>query len=110
MKAVKEKVFLGKDNTNSPVFLEDGVAVDFSAATRMTFEFGESGVIADSSVTAGIIDWSQGGGVVECTFGGLTIDEGEYLTKVTVYDPTHTNGQNLAHESGPALIFIFVDG
>ena len=104
-----EKVAKGTTAINEPAFFEDGVAIDFSAVTRMVFKFGDSGVEVDSDVTAGVIDWSLGDGVVQTKFGGIDINEGRYPTKVIAYDPQHPDGQMLAHESGPRLVYHFID-
>lgn len=110
-----EIVYKVSDNPNTVTFKEDGVAIDFSAATRMTLELSGLGVVADSDVDADLFDWSQGSGVVEFNLNDLDIAPGKYSSTVRVFDPAHADGQRIADPSGksgdknvPELVFQFV--
>lgn len=103
-----ETVYKGSDNPNTVTFKEDGVAIDFSAATRMTLELSGLGVVADSNDNADLFDWSQGNGVVEFNLNDLDLTEDFYPATVKVYDALHTDGQVLVHMDTAELQFRVV--
>lgn len=104
-----EIVYKGSDNPNTVTFKEDGVAIDFSAATRMTLELSGLGVVADSNDNADLFDWSQGSGVVEFNLNDLDLAEDFYPATVRVYDAQRTDGQVLVHMDTAELQFRMVE-
>jgi hypothetical protein len=90
-----EYVYKGNDNTNDFVLKADGAAVTLSGVVKMVLDFG-SEIIVDSSVTAGVFDWSGGDGGVILTLGGVTdlVVGSRYRPELIVYDATNTNGIN----------------
>ena len=123
-----EIVYKGSDNPNTVTFKEDGVAIDFSAATRMTLELSGLGVVADSGVDAALMTWAlsfdkQGGPInddngdqyweVEFNLNDLDITPDTYRATVKVYDPLHMDGQVVVHMDEIAmdksLQFVFAD-
>lgn len=109
-----EPVYISRDNVASKVFHEDKLdgngaqSIDFTAATRMTLELIGKSFTVDSDTHAGAIDWSAGNGKVDFKLGALGIAPGKCRARLVVFDPSHTNGQVLAHEeSGPLLEFDF---
>ncbi len=123
-----EIVYKGSDNPNTVTFKEDGAAIDFSAATRMTLELSGLGVVADSAVDAALMTWAlsfdkQGNPIndangdqyweVEFNLNDLDIAPDTYRATVKVYDPLHTDGQVVVHMDEIAmdksLQFVFAD-
>jgi hypothetical protein len=94
---MREVAYQNRDNEISFIVKQDGVAVDFSAATRMVLSFADTAVEADSDVDAALIDWSSGDtGEIKLKIGGLALTHGSiYLCTLVVYDATHTSGQTL---------------
>jgi len=103
-----ETVYKTFDNVNSIQVLKDSVAVDFSAVTRMKVIFQGSETVVDSSVDAAAIDWDDGGGVINFTFGDVALD-GERKATLVAYDPAHTSGQIILDANIHALTFNFRD-
>lgn len=103
-----ETVYKGADNPNDLTFFEDGVAIDFSGATRITCEFGDTGVIADSDINPEYFDWTIGDGVVEFKFNDLAIADGRYKVTMKVYDPLHDPYQVLIEMCVHGVQFAFV--
>ena len=101
--------YKGRDNPNSVIFKEDGVAIPFDAATRIVCSFYGSAVVADSDAEPGLFDWSQGGGAIEFSFNDLSVGEGTYAATLIVYDALHTDGQVLTHHTSKDLMFRFVN-
>lgn len=106
---LKEIVYKGRNNPNSVTFEQDGVEIDFSAATRMLVDFEGISTSADTADNAGLIDYSQGSGLVEFNFNGLDIPAGLYRASVVVFDALHTDGQVLVYHDENKLQFRFVD-
>lgn len=112
-----ETVYKLRDNPNTVTFSEDGVLIDFSAATRMVLSFEGSVVVADTGVDATLIDWSAGSGVVEFNINGIDIEAGsELFATLVVYDPLHVDGQVIVSGSATrkatiagSLRFLFLD-
>jgi hypothetical protein len=104
-----EIVYRGHDNKASITVSMDGEPMDFSAVTRMTLELQGQGVVADSDVDAGLIDWSAGDGLVEFDLGAIDLARGSYEAILVAYDNAHQAGQVIAHPSGERLSFKFVD-
>lgn len=106
---MKEIVYKGRDNPNTITIFEDGEPMNFTPVTRMVCEFKGSAVKADTNDDSALIDWSQGGGVVEFNINDLSVESGARVAKLIAYDPDHPNGQNLLHEESFRLVFKFVD-
>ena len=105
-----ETVYKLRDNPNTVTFSEDGVVIDFSAATRMVLTLKRVGKIADTNDDAALIDWSQGGGVVEFNLNDIVItSKSDLYATLVVYDALHTDGQILAHMDDKSLGFKFKD-
>lgn len=89
-----ETVYKNRDNPNVITFKEDGIEIDFSAATRMVMSFSGSTITADSDVDSSLFDWLLGSGQVEFNLNGIGIS-GTVSATLIVYDAGHTNGQVL---------------
>ena len=98
-----EIVYRGHDNRASITVLMDGAPMDFSAVTRMTLELQGQGVVADSDVDGGLIDWSAGAGLIEFDLGDLSLPCGLHRAILVAYDPLHPDGQVIAHPAGAEL-------
>lgn len=85
-----EIVYLGADNVIDLVLLEDGVAVDLSAVTKMTLNFNSTMINSDTSPDA--FDWSTGDGKLSLALGAESIMTALYDAELTVYDSQNTNG------------------
>lgn len=112
MLTLEETIFVNRDNYAEIKVIngQDGQLVDFAGVTRMVLSFSESGEVVDSDVNSGAIDWTQGLGVIRFKLGGLSLPTAEQLARLVVYDPLHTNGQVVIHESGVyALKMSFSD-
>ena len=90
-----EYVYKDRDNTNDFILMADGIAVDLAGVTKMVLDFG-SGISVDSSVTAGVFDWSGGSGGLILTLGEVSalVVGSRYRPELIVYDATNTNGVN----------------
>jgi len=108
MPHVVETVYKLRDNPNTVTFEEDGVVIDFSSATRMVCEFSNSVIVADSSVTAALFNFTSSVGVVIFNFNDLAIS-GKQVATLRIYDGAHPDGQILTHPEGAKLIFDFQD-
>ena len=103
-----ETIYKDRDNPVTSEIKEDGVAMDFSAVTRMTLYLHGSGVTFDTDVAASLINWSIGSGKVQFNINDESIAAGSYRGRLVAYDPTHTDGQVLTHEKcGPFLTFEY---
>ena len=97
---IEEHVWLTHDNTfELEVNInETPVNLVSTGVTRMVITT-DTGLEIDSDVegegAGNAFDWATSGatGIVIFTFGGLTIDAGRYLCRLTIFDPTNTNGQ-----------------
>lgn len=88
---ITEIIYLNLDNTIDLLLKADGSAQDLSTVTRMTLELDSTIIDSDSSPDA--FDWDTGvTGKLVLALGGESITEGEYITKLTIYDPDNTNG------------------
>jgi len=106
-----KSVYLGTDRPVRITVLQNGAGVDFSAATRMVATFRGSAVVADTSVDNTLIDYSAGSGVVDFSFGGLSVPAGTYAVSLTVYDAAHPLGQPVIHPNaaGELLQLQFIN-
>ena len=94
---MKKSVFKGTDTVLSILVKQDGVPLDFSSETRMVLSFYGTDVVADSSVSASLIDWFSGQtGEIRFNLNGLDIPHGKsHWATLRVYDPVHPDGQVL---------------
>ncbi len=91
MDAVREVVFLGRDNTIDLELRADGVAADLAAVTRMTLSVG--GVTVDSDVASSAFDWLEGDGKLILALGDQSLPSRvQRDCRLVVYDPTNTEG------------------
>lgn len=104
-----ENVYLGHDNVVRIIVSDSGTPLNLAGITRMTLELQGAGVVVDSDETPRLIDWSQGGGVVEFELGDLVIAPGTYDATLVAYDPLHTDGQVICHPAGSRLQFRVVE-
>lgn len=105
-----EFVYKNRDNPNIIIISEDGTPIDFTTATRMVLSFDGSPVVADTDINNTLIDWSQGGGIVEFNINDLPISFYRPLpATLTVYDPAHLDGQTLIHSTNRQLYFSFIE-
>lgn len=103
-----EVIYKGRDNPVTVELKEDGVAMDFSAVTRMTLDIIGSGLTFDTDVNATLIDWSAGSGKVTFNINDEAVAVGSYRGRLVAYDALHTDGQVLTHEKvGPFLTFEY---
>lgn len=99
--ATNVTVFRGRDNlvelqiTRYDESQRKMVPFNFSATTRMVLIFNTvTPVLAfDSAATAGVIDWSQGNGIVRFNIAQYALPVGEYAAQLVQYDPTKPNGE-----------------
>ena len=92
MAALRETLYLGRDNGIDLTLKADGVAVDLSSVTRMILR--DAGCVweVDSATSPGAFDWSVGDGGVDLILGDEPIPAGAYSCRLIVYDPTNTDG------------------
>lgn len=92
MAALRETVYLGRDNGIDLQLKADGAAVDLSSVTRMILR--DSGCVweVDSSTTPAAFDWSAGDGAVSLILGDEPIPAGAYSCRLIVFDPTNVDG------------------
>lgn len=94
-------VYPGRDRPSQITVKLNGVAVDFTATTRMLLTFREVATVADTAIDASLIDWTQGGGVIIFKLNGLGLAAGLYTASLFAYDGTHPNGQPIIRPEDP---------
>ena len=91
--AVKEIVYLDRDNTVDLLLKADGSAQDLSAVTRMVLADVGGKFTVDSAVSASAFDWDTGTtGKVIIDIGGEDLPAGVYTVRLILIDPTNSNG------------------
>jgi hypothetical protein len=110
MAALKEITYKGRDNSNSVRFNEDkkdgagAQSIDFSAVTRYVLLLTD-GVLSETidvtPIDGRIVGDAEG--VIIFKLKDISLDEGEYFARLTVYDPAHTDGQIIVHEDKTAI-------
>ena len=95
--AAIERAYVTRNNKLAFQLYADDVAIDGSVITRallrLTPEGGGATLDVDSSVSAGVFDWSIGGGVLEIKLGAApSIPAGRYTARLIIYDATNTAG------------------
>jgi hypothetical protein len=120
--ALAPVVYSGHDNLTVARFtqvIDSGlheVTLDFSDLTRIILTFpGTSPLIVfDSAELDGVIDWSQGSGLIEFDLSTFDIPENSYRAELVIYDAEHPRGQVLvtldAPQNGLVLRFDQVNG
>lgn len=94
-------IYRGRDNIVVAEFQQFNgtkfVALDFSAVTRVVLALtrtqGQADYVFDSQITAGVIDWLQGGGLMQFDVTQYALTAGYYDARLVVYDTQHTEGQ-----------------
>jgi len=84
--------FNNRDNAEIVQLLEDGIAIDLAAVTKVSVKF--KGVFYDSTANPTAFDWTIGSGRMILQLGKIaTIPAGsDNAAEITIYDPTHPNG------------------
>ncbi len=103
-------VYPDRDRPCEITVYSDGAALDLSAVTRMTVEFVESTIVADTDVDPTLIDWSTGDGIVIFNFGALGLPIGRYIATLFEYDIDHPNGQPIIAPADDNLVIFNVVG
>jgi hypothetical protein len=102
-----EVVHIDRDNPNTIIVYQDGVVIDFSAATRMVLSLVGSSVVADTNIDSSLINWSLGDGRIKFNLNGLGVSSNtEHFGTLVVYDPAHSNGQVVFSGAGIGVIRI----
>jgi hypothetical protein len=89
-----EIVYLGRDNSIDLLLKADGVAVDLSAASKMTLAFGTT-LIESENGGGEPIRWAQSGyktGEIRLKLGDESILPGNYRAPLIVHDPASPDG------------------
>lgn len=118
--SIQVTVYLGRDNEQTIVLerydqtRRKQVPLDLSDVTRMELVlFGTDDIgdmVFDSQTEPGVIDWTQGNGVVEFHLETYDVVAGVYSAQLVAYTPTATDGVVLLDNKGISdAEFIFVD-
>lgn len=106
------KAFRGANGPNSVLAFEvidhDGKVVPepFLTATHAKLYLYGNGIVVDSQVDLGAIDWSLGGGKIELNLGGVDVTAGSYRARLVVFGPNFPDGYVLTHETGPNYLIV----
>lgn len=84
-----ETIYLGRDNSVALALSSDGVAITHNALTRCQVLVGST--LVDSAVSPALFDLSNADRLI-LKFGASTLTAGRYLSRLVVFDSTHTNG------------------
>ena len=108
--AITERIYKARDNKAEILVAFDDSATPLQGVTRITCELQPAGVTVDSDIDAAAITWQATGEVV-FDFGAVDATGLQRATLVA-YDPSHVDGQAIAHPQAPGeqtLIFRFLD-
>jgi len=84
--------FNDRDNAEIVQLLEDGIAIDLAAVTKVSVKF--KGTFYDSTASPTAFDWTIGSGKIKLQLGKIaTIPAGtDNAAEITIYDPSNPNG------------------
>ena len=111
---VSSVIYSGRDNVTTarfvmydPARMRD-VPLDFSGVTRMALVFptAEPRWAFDTLTSPGVIDWSQGEGVVQFDLSQFALAPGVYTVHLVVFGPSATHGVVLCDGSNPFTLEV----
>ena len=122
MSAVREFVYISRDNTIDLELREDGLPENITSATRVRLELfdardlGLAPIVIDSTINLTAFDWTTQGaaGILLIKLGDILTKANEYRARLALYDVASPNGELWAHEVttgcfGTALLIQVLD-
>lgn len=108
---VFEYIPLGNDNVNLIQITSDDETDDFGFVDRVKITLSNDDVI-DSAINPEFFSWSAGDEsyifLLSLQLGDADIESGCYTCDVTVFDPSHPDGQRIIIKEKEELVLRFV--